>query len=347
MVKITRLSAIRPCRKGEEGQMRRREFISFLGGAAATWPLAALAQQGPKIPLLGYLTGDSDSVDLPRRKAFNEGLHQLGYREGQTILIEYRTAAGSTEKLSDAAADFARLNVDLIFAFTTGAVQAAAKAMPNKPIVSITPDPLLAGFVASLARPGANITGLSTLAGTETYGKYLEILKEVVPNLDRVAVLSNPAFSTSALAFKAMEAVAPALGLSLQIVEARSPDKLEPAISMAIRERAAGLVVVQDPMFLAQRIQLAKLATENRLPAIYGIREHVEVGGLMAYAASRPEIFRRAATFVDKILKGANPADLPIEQPTKFELVINLKTAKELGLTIPPSILVRADEVIE
>lgn len=347
MVEMNRFCAFFPAAAGEEGQMRRREFISFLGGTVATLPLAALAQQRAKVPLLVYLSGDSDSVDLPRREAFMDGLHQLGYKEGQNILIEYRTAAGSSEKLSDAAAEFSRLNVDVIFAFTTGAVQAAARAMPNKPIVSITPDPLLAGFVASLARPGANITGLSTLAGTETYGKYLEILKEVVPNLNRVAVLSNPTVGTSGLAFKAMEAVAPALGLSLQIVEARSPDKLEPAISTAIKERAAGLVVVQDPMFLAQRIQLAELATKYRLPAIYGIREHVEVGGLMAYAASRPDIFRRAASFVDKILKGANPADLPIEQPTKFALVINLKTAKALGLEVPPTLLALADEVIE
>jgi putative ABC transport system substrate-binding protein len=323
----------------------RRKFITLLGGAAA-WPLAARAQQRAKVPLLGYLTGDSDSVDLPRRKAFREGLHQLGYREGETILIEYRTAAGNAERYSAAAAEFSRLNVDVIFAFTVGAVRAAAKAMPNKPIVSITPDPLFAGFVASLARPGGNITGLSTLAGTETYGKYLELLKEVVPNLTRVAVLSNPTFSTSALAFKAMEAVAPALGLSLQVVEARSPDKLEAAISTAITERAAGLVVVQDPMFLAQRIQLAEFETKYRLPAIYGIKQHVEVGGLMAYAASRPEIFRRAATFVDKILKGTNP-DLPVEQPTKFELIINLKTAKTLGLDVPPTLLALADEVIE
>jgi putative tryptophan/tyrosine transport system substrate-binding protein len=321
--------------------MKRRAFIVGLGGVAV-WPIAARAQQRAKIPLLGYLTGDSDSVDLPRRKAFREGLHQLGYREGQTILIEYRTAAGNTERYSDAAAEFSRLNVDVIFAFTAGAVQAAAKAMPNKPIVSITPDPLSAGFVASLARPGGNITGLSTLAGPEIYGKYLELLREVVPNLTRVAVLSNPNFATSALAFKAMEAVAPAVGLSLRIVEARSPNELEAAIATAIREHAAGLVVVP-----CQRAQLAELAMKNRLPAIYGIKEHAEVGGLMAYAASRPEIFRRAATFVDKILRGTNPADLPIEQPTKFELVINLKTAKALGLDVPQTMLARADEVIE
>jgi putative ABC transport system substrate-binding protein len=327
--------------------LRRREFITLLGSAVAVWPLATRAQQPAKVPLLGYLTGDSDSADLPRRNAFREGLRKLGYNEGQTILIEFRTTAGSVEKLSTFAAEFSRLNVDVIFAFTAGATQAAAKAMPTKPVVSITPDPVSAGFVASLARPGGNITGLSTLAGTEIYSKYLQFLKDVVPNLTRVAVLSNPTFTTSALALKAMEAAAPALGLSLQIVEARSPDELEAAVAAAIKERAAGLVVVQDAMFLARRIQLAELAAKNRLPAIYGIEEHVRAGGLMAYAASRPEIFRRAATFVDKILRGAKPSDIPIEQPTKFALIVNLKTAKALGLTIPRDFLLLADEVIE
>jgi putative ABC transport system substrate-binding protein len=327
--------------------LQRRDFITLFGGAAAAWPLAASAQQPAKVPLLGYLTGDSDSADSPRRKAFRDGLRNLGYNEGQTILIEYRTAAGSVEKLSTFAAEFSSLNVDVVFAFTAGATQAAAKAMPAKPIVSITPDPVSAGFVESLAHPGGNITGLSTLAGTEIYSKYLELLKDVVPNLTRAAVLSNPNFTTSALALKAMEAAAPALGLSLQIVEARKPDELEAAVGSAITEHAAGLIVVLDPMFLAQRVRLAELANKARLPTIYGIEEHVEAGGLMAYAASRPEIFRRAATFVDKILRGAKPSDLPVEQPTKFELVVNLKTAKALGLTIPESFLSLADKVIE
>jgi len=326
--------------------IHRREFITVLGGAAG-WPIAARAQQPAKVPLLGYLTGDSDSADSPRRKAFRDGLRNLGYNEGQTILIEYRTAAGSVEKLSTFAAEFSSRNVDVVFAFTAGATQAAAKAMPAKPIVSITPDPVLAGFVESLAHPGGNITGLSTLAGTEIYGKYLELLKDVVPNLTRAAVLSNPSFTTSALALKAMEAAASALGLSLHIVEARKPDELEAAVASAIMERAAGLIVVLDPMFLAQRVRLAELANKARLPTIYGIEEHVEAGGLMAYAASRLDIFRRAAAFVDKILRGAKPSDLPVEQPTKFELVVNLKTAKALGLTIPESFLSLADKVIE
>jgi len=271
--------------------------------------------------LLGYLTGDSEAVDLPRRNAFRGGLQKLGYDEGETIRIEYRTAAGNAEKLSAFAMEFSHLNVDVVFAFSAGATQAVAKAMPSTPIVSISPDPVAAGLVASLARPGGNITGLSTLAGTEIYGKHLELLKEVVPNLRRVAVLSNPTFSTSALLLNALQTSAPALGLSLQIV--------------------------LDAMFIAQREQLAELVARYRLPAIYGIEEHVTAGGLMAYAASRPEIFRRAATFVDKILKGAKPADLPVEQPTKFLLIINLKTAKALGLAMPDKLLAVADEVIE
>ena len=327
--------------------MRRREFITLLGGAAVASPAAARAQQPVKVPLLGYLTGDSISADMPRRDAFKQGLRELGYNDGQNILVEYRTAAGSAERLSEFAAEFSRLNVDVIFAFTTGAVQAAAKAMPTKPIVSITPDPVLAGLVASLARPGGNITGLSTLAGAEIYRKYLGLLKDAVPELTRVAVLSNPANPFSALALKEAETAAPLLGLSLQILAASSSDELEAAFAAAVKGGAGGLLVVQDAMFLASRIQIAELAAKNQLPAIYGIREHAEAGGLMAYAAGRPEMFRRAAIFVDKILKGAKPAELPVEQPTKFELVVNLKTAKALGITFPQTLLATADDVIE
>jgi putative ABC transport system substrate-binding protein len=221
--------------------MKRREFITLLGGAAAAWPLAAQAQRPSNVPLLGYLTGDSDEADAPRRRAFREGLHDLGYDEGRNILIEYRATAGSVEKLSNAAADLSRLKVDVMFAFTAGAVQAAVRAMPAKPIVSITPDPVAAGFVASLARPGGNITGLSTLAGTEIYGKYLELLKDAVPNVARVAVLSNPNFTIGALAFKAIEASAPTLGLTVQLVEARNPAQLEGAIVGAIAEGAGSI----------------------------------------------------------------------------------------------------------
>jgi putative ABC transport system substrate-binding protein len=325
----------------------RRHFISALGGAVVAWPLAAQAQQPAKLPLLGYLTADSPTADLPRRTALQQGLHELGYNEGKNIVVEYRVAAGSIDKLAEYAADLSQSNVDIVFAFTFSATAAAAKAMPAKPIVSITPDPVSLGLVASLSRPGGNITGLTTLAGTEIYRKYFELLKDMLPDLTRVAFLANPTNPLSALALREAEAAAPVLGLSMQLVEARSPDELETAFGEATKAHAGGLVVMQDPMFLAQRAELAALAAAIRIPAIYGILEHAVAGGLMAYAASRPEIFRRAATFIDKILKGARPAELPVEQPTKFELIINLKTAKALGLKVPQTVLSRADEVIE
>lgn len=326
--------------------MRRRDFLAVFGGATV-WSTTAPAQQATKIPRLGYLTGDSQSADLPRRDAFIKGLHELGYDEGQTILIDFRTAGGSVDEIADAATELSRLNVDVVFAFSVAAVQAVAKSMPTTPVVGITPDPVSAGLAASLARPGGNVTGLSTLAGPEIYSKYLELLKDAMPGLTRVAVLCNPRNLVSALAIKAMDAAAPALGLSLQVVEARNPDELEKAVASAIAKGTGGLVVVQDTMLLAQRSQLAELVATSRLPAIYGIREHVEAGGLMAYAANRPEMFRRAAYYVDRILKGTSPAELPIEQPTKFQLIMNLKAARALNLTIPATLLARADEVIE
>lgn len=325
----------------------RRKLLVMLGASAFVPPGAAFAQQQSKVPRIGYLTGDSLSADLPRREGFRQGLRELGYSEGKNILVEYRTAEGKSDKLPELAAELARLKVDVVFAFTTSAVEAAKKAMPAVPIVSVVPDPVGAGLVASLARPGGMVTGFSTLAGPEMVGKTMELLKETVPALTRVAVLSNPTNPFTALALKETEKWARNLKLSIRHFSASSPDEIEKAFVAASKERVGGLIVVQDAMFLAQRVRLAELAAKNRLPAIYGIREHAEVGGLMAYAANRPEIFRRAATYVDKILKGAKPGDLPVEQPTKFELVINMKTAKTLGLKLPNSVLVRADRVIE
>ena len=304
------------------------------------------AQQQAKVPRIGYLTGDSLSADLPRRDAFRQGLRELGYSERQNIVIEYRTAEGKVDRLSELAAELARLKVDVMFAFTTAAVRAVKKEMPTVPIVSVSADPVGTGLVASLARPGGNITGLSITAGPEVYGKQLELLKETVPKVSRVAVLWNPTNPGNPLQLKETQAAAPALGVTLLSLEVKGPDDIDGAFTAMRKERAGTLTVLPDPMFLAQRTRLADLAAKSRLPAIYGIPEHVVAGGLMAYAANRPEIFRRAATFVDKILKGAKPVDLPVEQPTKFELVINLKTAKALGLTIPQSVLNRADEVI-
>ena len=327
--------------------MRRREFISFLGGAAAAWPLVVRAQQPAKTPLVGYLTGDNPSADLPRRNAFRQGLRELKYVEGQSIIIEYRTSSGSDDKLSEFAGEFRRMNVNLVFAFSPAAIRAVANEMPLIPIVGVSADPVAAGLISSLARPGGNITGLSLLAGSEIYGKYLELLKDVVPNLTAVAFLTNPANPASATALKETEAAARALGLSIQVVQVRIPSELEAAFAVATKERVGGLLVALDAMFVAQRVQMAELTIKSGLPAIYGVPDHVEAGGLMAYAANRPEIYRRAATYVDKILKGAKPAELPVEQPTKFDLIINLKTAKKLGLTIPPTLLARANEVIE
>jgi putative tryptophan/tyrosine transport system substrate-binding protein len=327
--------------------MSKKTLAIVLATLALTCVRLAEAQQSGKIPRVGYLTNDSLSADLPRRDGFKQGLREHGYLEGQNIVVEYRTSEGKAERLSELAAELARLKIDVIFAFTSLAVQAAKKEMPTVPIVGVTPDPVSAGLVASLARPGGNITGLSTLAGPEIYGKYLELLKETVPKLTRVAFLFNSTNPFSPFALKETESTAQAFKLSLQTLDARAPEELDAVFAAATKQRAGALVVLQDAMFLAQRKRMAELAAKSRLPTIYGIPEHAEAGGLMAYAANRPDIFRRAATYVDKILKGAKPADLPVEQPTKFELIINLKAAKQIGLTIPPNVLARADKVIK
>jgi putative ABC transport system substrate-binding protein len=326
----------------------RRKLVLGLGAGTFTVPLFCFAQTlAAGSYRIGYLTSDSQSADLPRREAFMQGLSDLGYREKKNIIIEYQTSEGRNDKFPELAAELHRLKVDVIFAFSSAAVEAAKKEMPTIPIVSVVPDPVAAGFAASLARPGGSITGLSTLAGQGMFGKYLGLLKEIVPKLARVAILSNPTNPYSALALKETESVAKELKLSIRSFNASTPADLEKAFIGASKERVGGLLVVQDAMFLGKRTRVAELAAKYRLPAIYGIQEHAEAGGLMAYAASRPEIFRRAATYIDKILKGAKPADLPIEQPTKFALIINRKTAKALGLTIPQTLLVSADKVIE
>jgi putative ABC transport system substrate-binding protein len=326
---------------------KRRKLVIALGAGALTAPIASLAQQPKKVPRVGYLTGDSPSADLPRREGFVQGLLELGYVEGQNIVVEYRTADGKSDRLPKLAAELASLKVDVVFAFTFGAVDAVKKAMPAVPVVSVTPDPVGAGLVASLARPGGMVTGFSTLAGEEMVGKLMELLKEAVPKINRLAILANPTNPFSSLALKQTQKWARDLKLTIQLFSASTPDQIEKAFAAASKESVDGLVVVPDAMLLAQRSRLAELAAKHRLPAIYGIWDHAEVGGLMAYAASRPEIFRRAAMYVDKILKGAKPGDLPVEQPTTFELVVNMKTAKALGIKIPQSILVQATKVIE
>jgi putative ABC transport system substrate-binding protein len=267
--------------------------------------------------------------------------------EGQNIAIEYRWAEGEYGRLPTLAPELVRLNVDIIVAAPTVAIQAAQQATGMIPIVmALANDPVGSGFVASLARPGGNVTGLS-LFSPELSGKRLELLKETIPKLSRVAVLWNPSNPSVPPLLRETEAAAHALRLRLQLLEVRGPTEIDRAFSAIARDRAGALLVLPDPTAVDQQKRILDLAAKSRLPAMYWSRELVEAGGLMAYGANAPDMFRRAATYVDKILKGAKPADLPVEQPTRFELAINLKTAKALGLTFPPSILVRADQVIQ
>ena len=311
------------------------------------WNVSVQAQQPNRVFKLGYLTNDSVSVDMPRRNVFRHSLHDLGYIEGQNIVVEYRITEGRIEKLAALAEELVRLKVDAIFAFTTAAVQAAKNATKEIPIVfGASGDPVAMGFVASLARPGGNLTGLSNTVGPELFGKQLEILNKTVPKVTRVAVVANPTNGSSPEHLEATRAAAQALGLTLVALQVKEVSDIDGAFAAMKKERAGALTVLPDALLVGQRIKIADLAVKHRLPAIYGITEHVEAGGLMAYAVNRFEIFRRAATYVDKILKGAKPADLPVEQPTKFEFVVNLKAARQIGLTIPSNVLARADKVI-
>jgi len=327
--------------------MNRRAFVTGLGAALAA-PLAVEAQTG-KIARIGFLSPSSASdPGTPRRLgAFQQGLRELGYAEGATIVIESRWADGKYDQLPGLAAELVRLKVDVIVTYAPPAIQAAKQATGTIPIVMAgIIDPVATGLVTSLARPGGNITGLSLMA-PELVVKQLEILKTVVPEVSRVAVLGNPTNAgTSPQVRRAKDAAGP-LSLRLQFLEARSVSEIDNAFAAMASERAGALVVLVDAMFLDHRVRIAEIAARHRLPAAYGLIDHAEAGGLMVYASSDIDRFRRAANFVDRILKGAKPADLPVEQPSKFELVINLKTAKALGLTIPPSVLLRADRVIE
>jgi putative ABC transport system substrate-binding protein len=329
----------------------RRAFIATLGGSILAAPLAAEGQP-KKVAQLGYLvTGSLESPDVrARRDAFRTGLRELGYVEGQDIVIEYRGADGKIERLLGLATELTRLKVDLIIAVATPAARAAQQATTTIPIVATAMgDPVRDGLVASLARPGGNVTG-TTFLGPELVPKRLELLKQALPRVSRVAGLRHPgAFSEGTMKdmLKETEAAAGTLGVQLQLVDVRGPDEFDRAFSTMIRERAEALFVFPSTMFFAQGRRIVDLAAKHRLPSMYNAREFVDLGGLIAYGASLIDLNRRAATYVDKILKGAKPADLPVEQPRKFELVINLKTAKALGLTIPQAVLLRADQVIE
>jgi len=310
-------------------------------------PGAAVAQQPEKVPRIGFLAAVSHAANLVRFEAFREGLRELGYVEGKNISIEWRYAEGKPDRLPALAAELVHLKVDVIVTGGSTATRPAKEATSTIPIVMAQDtDPVGNGFVSSLARPGGNITGLATLA-PELSGKQLELMKEIVPKLSRVAVLGTSTRSGNARSLKEAELAARALGVKLHYLDILSPKDIEPAFQAAAKGRADAVLVLTSPFATSQRTTFTGLAAKNRLPAIYDRTEFVEDGGLMTYSVSSTDLFRRAATYTDKILKGAKPADLPVEQPTKFELVINLKTAKGLGLTIPQSVLGRADQVIE
>ena len=337
-------------RRGIEMMGLRLAFsiIVLIGGLFS--PSAAGAQQTAKVARIGYLTVNLAAAPPHLLEAFRQGLRDLGYVEGRNVVIEYRDAEGRPERLPMLAAELVALKVDVIMAGSTPHALAAKQATRTIPIVFLSSgDPVMDGLVASLARPGGNVTGLSSLT-PERVGKCLELLTQAVPGVNRVAVLWQPGSvgeRTEKDTLKEAEVAARALGVRLQFVVARGPADIDRALSDMSRARAGALAVWATAMFVTERGRLVALAAKNRLPAVYTLSEFVDAGGLMAYGHSQADLNRRAATYVDKILKGARPADLPVEQPTKFDLVINLKTAKALGLTIPPSVLARADHVVE
>jgi len=325
--------------------MRRREFITLLAGGAA-WPLAARAQQPGKLPTIGFLGGASALTESQWAAAFVRRLHELGWTEGRTVAIEYRWAEGRNEP-AEIVAEFVRLKVDIIVTYGTPSILAAKQATSAIPIVfAAAGDPVRTGIVASLARPGGNVTGLSLLA-TDLTGKRIELLREVVPGLRRLALLGNIGNPQVVVEIGEVQAAARTLGLDVVTSsEIRKAEDVAPAFE-SFKGRADALFVVLDPLINNNRVPIATLALGSRLPTMNGLRDLVEAGGLMSYAANFPDLFRRTAGLVDKILRGVKPSEIPVEQPTKFDLVVNLNTAKALGLTIPETFLARADQVIE
>jgi putative ABC transport system substrate-binding protein len=325
--------------------MKRRECIKLLGGAAAGWPLAARAQQG-RLPAIGFLGSSTAASWSGWNAAFVQRLRERGWIEGRTVAIEYRWAEGREERFPAIAAEFVRLKVDVIVTSGT-AVPVAKQATSTIPIVfAVATDPIGTGLVASLARPGGNVTGLS-LQSSELAGKRLELLREILPGLRRLALIGNAASPSLALEISEVQTAARTLGLEVATFEIRRAEDIAPAFA-ALKERAQALYVHgSDPLVLANRTGINTLAAAARLPTVHSGREYAEAGGLMSYGTNFTDLFRRAGDFVDKILRGTKPADIPVEQPTRFDLVVNLTTAKALGLTIPETFLVRADEVIE
>jgi len=326
--------------------MKRRDFISLFGSAAAVWPLAARAQSTGKKYTIGYLSAGSPGLE-EATAAFTDTLRELGWVEGKNVTFERRFAENRLERLAEFAAELVHLRVDVIVTEGTLAPLAAKQATSTIPIVmNVAGDPLGSGLVESLARPGGNVTGISLMA-PDLGGKRLELLKELLPHLGRVAVLWNATNPYAALVYKQTQAAGRTLEIEVQSLEVRGPDEFEDAFEAVRQQHPDALVTVEDPLTGSYRKRIVDFATIDRLPSLYGFRENVSDGGLISYGANFADLFRHAAGYVDKILKGVKPADLPIEQPTKFELVINLKTAKALGLQVPPSLLARANEVIE
>jgi putative ABC transport system substrate-binding protein len=322
----------------------RRTFIGTIVGGLLAASFLADAQQPSKIYRIGVLAPTSAAVNAANLNAFREGLQEHGYVEGRNLIIDYRSVDGQDERFPDLATELVRLKVDVIMTQGTPAVSAAMKATPLIPIVMASGEPLSTGVVSGLARPGANVTGLSSQIA-ETSGKRLQLLKEAAPGIHRIAAMLDMGNPASVVQWQAMERDARSMGLDVQLLDVRKSENLAPAFEAAVKQRADAIVVGRSMQNDARRI--AELSVQRRLPSMFPTRDFVDAGGLMAYGANNPAQYRRAAAYVDKILKGAKPGDLPVEQPTKFELVINLKTAKALGLTIPQSLLLRADEVIQ
>ena len=326
--------------------MKRRAFITLIG-SAATWPLTARAQQPGKRPIVGFLGDSTPLGESERAAAFARRLHDLGWIEGRTIAIEYRWADGRSERLAEIAAEFAQLKVDIIVTAGTPAVMAAKQAAPVVPIVfAAVGDPVGAGLVTTLARPGGNVTGLSVLS-VDLAGKRLDLLREAISNLGRLAIMGNVGNPLIVLELGELQAAARMLGLQVDTLEIRRAQDIASALG-AIKGRADALYVCQDLLTRgSNRFRINTLALAARLPVMHASREYIEAAGLMSYGPNFPDLYRRAGDYVDKILRGAKPGDLPVEQPSKFELVINVITAQALGLRVPPSLLARADEVIE
>jgi len=326
--------------------LRRRQFLTLLGGAVVAWPVAARAQQTAKLPTIGYLGATTPSAESQRVAALVQRLRELGWIESRNLTIEYRYAEGRSERYTELAAEFVRLNVDVIVTYGTPAVAATKQATAVIPIVfAVAGDPIGSGLVASLPRPGGNVTGLS-LQKTDVADKRLELLHEVIPGLRGLAVMANAGSPVSVLEMREVEATARRLGHEVATFEIRRAEDIAPTFE-ALKGRADALYVCGDPLVDTNRIRIITLALGARLPSVSDFPEYVEAGGLMSYGPNFPDLFRRAAGYVDKILRGAKPGDIPVEQPTKFDLVINLITAKALGLDVSPTLLARTDKVIE